>query len=329
MTLQQLRYLIAVYENGLNITAAAREVRTSQPGVSRQLKLLEAELGFDLFERRGRTLARTTAAGEDIVARAATILREMQNIQRTSAELSEADGGSLSIATTHTQARYVLPQVIGAFRAKYPRVRLHLHQGTSEQIAEMVERGRVDFAMATGSDELFPRLIRLPVYRWHRAVVVPHGHPLAFAGKLTLDKLADFPIVTYVFSISGRSSLPALFETAGLSLDVALTARDSDVIKTYVRIGLGVGILAKLAVDPVLDSDLVTLDAAHLFGGHSTWIGFRRGALLRAYMYEFIELLASHLPRKLVRAAEKAETQDEVDRFFAGFKIPLRDNNGT
>ena len=288
MTFQQLRYLVAVHENGLNITTAARELRTSQPGVSRQLKLLESELGFDVFERQGRSLVRTTAAGEDIVARATTILRELQNVQRTSAELSQSDGGSLSIATTHTQARYVLPQVVRAFRAKYPRVRLHLNQGTSEQIAEMVARDRVDFAIATGSEELFPHLIRLPVYRWHRAVVVPRGHPLASKGKLTLKKLADYPIVTYVFSFSGRSSLQALFETAGLSLDVALTARDSDVIKTYVRIGLGVGILAKLAVDPVTDSDLVTLDAAHLFEGHTTWIGFRRGALLRAYMYEFI-----------------------------------------
>ena len=327
MTFQQLRYLVSVHESGLNITAAARELRTSQPGVSRQLKLLEAELGFHLFERQGRALVRTTAAGEEIVARASTILREMQNVQRTSAELSQADGGSLSIATTHTQARYVLPQVVQAFRAKYPKVHLHLHQGTSEQIAEMVARDRVDFAIATGSEELFPHLVRLPVYRWHRAVVVPHGHPLASAGRVTLKKLAKYPIVTYVFSFSGRSSLPVQFETAGLSLDVALTARDSDVIKTYVRIGLGVGILAKLAVDPVIDSDLITLDAAHLFEGHTTWIGFRRGALLRAYMYEFIELLASHLPRKLVRAAERLDTQEEVDRIFAGFKVPLRDNH--
>jgi len=326
MKFQQLRYLVAVHENGLNISAAARQVRTSQPGVSRQLKLLEEDLGFQLFEREGRTLVRTTAAGEDIVARATTILREMQNIHRTSAELSKTDGGSLSIATTHTQARYVLPHVIRAFRAKYPRVRLHLHQGTSEQIAEMVARDRVDFAIATGSEELFPHLVRLPVYRWHRAVVVPSAHPLVFAGKLTLRKLAEYPIVTYVFSFSGRSSLPALFETAGLSLDVALTARDSDVIKTYVRIGLGIGILAKLAVDPILDSDLVALDAAHLFEGHTTWVGFRRGALLRTYMYEFIELLASHLPRKLVRAAEKADTQEDVNRIFAAFKVPLRDN---
>jgi len=337
MKFQQLRYLVAVHENGLNITAAARQLHTSQPGVSRQLKLLEEELGFQLFEREGRALTRTTAAGEEIISRASSILREMQNIRRTSAELRKADGGTtsaelrkadggtLSIATTHTQARYVLPQVIREFRIKYPKVRLHLHQGTSEQIAEMVARDRVDFAIATGSEELFPHLVRLPVYHWHRAVVVPRGHPLASAGKLTLKKLAEYPIVTYVFSFSGRSSLPALFETAGLSLDVALTARDSDVIKTYVRIGLGVGILARLAMDPVADADLVVLDASHLFEGHTTWIGFRRSALLRAYMYEFIELLAPHLPRKLVREVEKLDTQEEVDKVLKGLAIPLRD----
>jgi DNA-binding transcriptional LysR family regulator len=207
MKFQQLRYLVAVHENGLNITAAARQLHTSQPGVSRQLKLLEEELGFQLFEREGRALTRTTDAGEEIISRASAILREMQNIRRTSAELRKADGGTLSIATTHTQARYVLPEVIRAFRIKYPKVRLHLHQGTSEQIAEMVARDRVDFAIATGSEEQFPHLVRLPVYRWHRAVVVPRGHPLASAGKLTLKKLAEYPIVTYVFSISGRSSV--------------------------------------------------------------------------------------------------------------------------
>src|ERR1700688_179476 len=260
MKFQQLRYLVAVHENGLNITAAARQLHTSQPGVSRQLKLLEEELGFQLFEREGRALTRTTDAGEEIISRASSILREMQNIRRTSAELRKADGGTLSIATTHTQARYVLPEVIRAFRAKYPKVRLHLHQGTSEQIAEMVARDRVDFAIATGSEELFPHLVRLPVYRWHRAVVVPRGHPLASAGKLTLKKLAEYPIVTYVFE------------------------------------------------------------------GHTTWIGFRRSALLRAYMYEFIELLAPHLPRKLVRETEKMETQEDVDRILTDLKIPLKDN---
>src|SRR6202046_2037929 len=325
MKFQQLRYLVAVHENGLNITAAARQLHTSQPGVSRQLKLLEEELGFQLFEREGRALTRTTDAGEEIISRASSILRETQNIRRTSAELRKAGGGTLSLATTHTQARYVLPPVIRAFRLKYPKVRLHLHQGTSEQIADMVARNLVDFAMATGSDNLFPQLVRLPVYRWHRAVVVPKGHSLARSGKMTLKRLSDFPIVTYEFSFSGRSSLPALFESAGLSLNVALTARDADVIKTYVRIGLGVGILACVAFDPKVDADLIALDAAHLFEGHTTWIGFRRSALLRAYMYEFIELLAPHLPRKLVRETEKLETQEEVNRILDDLHIPLRD----
>jgi LysR family transcriptional regulator, cys regulon transcriptional activator len=324
MTLQQLRYLLAVHENGLNVTAAARHLHTSQPGVSRQLTSLEAELGFQLFEREGRSFVRVTPAGEEIIARAGTILREMQNIRRTSAELGNVDGGTLSIATTHTQARYVLPEVIRAFRTKYPKVRLHIHQGTSEQIADMVSRNLVDFAIATGSEELFPHLVRLPVYRWHRAVVVPVGHALVHAGKLTLKKLVAYPIITYTFSVSGRSSLPALFETAGLSLDVALTARDADVIKTYVRIGLGVGVLARLAVEPVIDSDLVSLDASHLFGRHTTWIGFRRNAFLRVFMYEFIELLAPHCPRRLVRKIEKLGSQQDIDALMATIRIPMR-----
>jgi LysR family cys regulon transcriptional activator len=324
MNFQQLLSLAAVHENNLNITLAARQLGTSQPGVSRQLKLLEEELGFDLFERHGRALVRTTQAGEEIVSRAAHILREMQNIQRTSAEWSQADHGSLSIATTHTQARYILPPVIRAFREKHAKVKLHLHQGTSEQIAELVARNRVDFAIASGSEELFPHLIRLPVYRWHRAVVVPPGHPLITAGKLTLKKLADYPIVTYVFSLSGRASLPAIFETAGLSLDVALTARDSDVVKTYVRAGLGVGIVARLAIDPVADADLVTLDAAHLFEGHTTWVGFRRDGFLRAYMYDFMQSLAPKLTRELVRSAEQSETQEEVERLLSALEVPVR-----
>ena len=322
MKFQQLRYLVAVHENGLNMTTAARLLHTSQPGVSRQIARLEDELGFQLFERQGRSLVRTTEAGEDIVGRAAAILRELQNIRRTSSELANAEGGTLSIATTHTQARYVLPEVIRTFRAKYPKVRLHIHQGTSEQIADMTSRNLVDFAMATGSEDLFPQLVRLPVYRWHRVVVVPKGHALARAGKMTLKKLSDFPIVTYEFSFSGRSSLPALFETAGLSLDVALTARDADVIKTYVRIGLGIGILACVAIDYTADADLVALDASHLFESHTTWIGFRRGSVLRAYMYDFIELLAPHLPKKFVRKAERLKTQEELNRDVSTLTIP-------
>lgn len=324
MKLQQLRYLVAVHDAGLNITAAARRLHTSQPGVSRQLKMLEAELGLRLFERDGRALTRVTAAGERIIAHAAKILREMQNIRGASQDLRQADSGSLAIATTHTQARYVLPPVIRAFRERYPKVRLHLHQGTSEQIAGLVADDRVDFAIATGSEELFGSLVRLPVYRWHRVIVVPQRHPLAGGGKLTLRRLAEHPIVTYVFSFSGRSSLPALFEAAGLSPDFALTAQDADVIKTYVRIGLGVGIVAGVAIDPAGDADLVVRDARHLFAGHTTWVGFRRGSLLRAYMYDFLERLAPHWTRRLVRDAERSETQDEVDRASETIAIPYR-----
>ncbi len=324
MKLQQLRYLVAVNDNGLNITAAARQLHTSQPGVSRQLKMLEAELGLRLFERDGRALTRVTAAGERVIGHAAKILREMQNIRHASQDLRQADSGSLAIATTHTQARYVLPPVIRAFRERYPKVRLHLHQGTSEQIAELVARDQVDFAIATGSEELFRPLVRLPVYRWHRVVVVPQGHPLASGGKLTLRRLAEHPIVTYVFSFRGRSSLPTLFEAAGLSPDVVLTAQDADVIKTYVRVGLGVGIIAGVAIDRANDPDLLVLDARHLFAGHTTWVGFRRGGALRAYMYDFLERLAPHLTRRLVRDAERSETQDEVDRMSAAIEIPYR-----
>jgi LysR family cys regulon transcriptional activator len=324
MKFQQLRYLVSVHENSLNMTAAARRLHTSQPGVNRQIALLEEELGFQLFERQGRSLVRTTEAGEDIVGRASTIMRELQDIRRLSSEWANVDGGALSIATTHTQARYVLPEVIRIFREKYPKIRLHLHQGTSEQLADMVSRNLLEFVVATGSDELFPQLVRLPVYRWHRTVMVPHGHPLTSAGRLTLKKLAEFPIVTYEFSFSGRSSLSARFEAAGLALDVALTARDADVIKTYVRIGLGVGILAGVAFDPATDGDLVPLDASHLFDAQTTWIGFRRGSVLRGYMYDFIELLAPHLPRKFVRKAEQIKSPEVLGRAVGALDIPVK-----
>jgi LysR family cys regulon transcriptional activator len=324
MKFQQLRYLVAVHENGLNMTAAARRLHASQPGISRQIALLEQELGCQFFERQGRSLVRTTKAGEDIIGRAAAILRELQSIRRTSADLANAAGGTLSIATTHTQARYVLPEVIWTFRAMYPKVRLHIHQGTSEQIAGMVSSNLVDFAMATGSEELFPQLMRLPVYRWHRVVIVPKGHALAKGGILTLKKLSEYPIVTYEFSFSGRSSLPAIFEAAGLPLDVALTARDADVIKTYVRVGLGVGILACVAIDPKWDADLVALDASHIFETHTTWIGFRRGSVMRSFMYDFVELLAPHLPKKLVRKVEQLKTDQQQEQELAAMTIPRR-----
>jgi LysR family cys regulon transcriptional activator len=324
MKLQQLRYLAAVVQNGLNITAAAEKLHTSQPAVSKQIKLLEDELGFRIFVRSGRTLTKVTPAGQHVVDRAIRVLREVQNIKGISDEHREEDRGTLSIGTTHTQARYVLPAVIQQFRSRYPNVRVHLHQGTSEQIAEMAGLDRIDFAIATGSDQLFDNMLLLPAYQWHRHVVVPLDHPLASVKKPTLKQIAAYPIVTYVFSFTGPSSLQQMFAKAGLNLNVALTARDADVIKTYVRLGLGVGIVADVAVDPREDRDLVAIDASHLFATHTTWIGFSRGGLLRRYMYDFMQLFAPHLNRRLVDRAMAAGSAEEVAALFSDVKLPVR-----
>ena len=324
MKLHQLRYLVAIAESDLNITAAAKKLHTSQPGVSKQIKLLEEELGFDIFVREGRSLTTPTSAGAQVISRAANIIREVRNIRGLAADLREDRSGTLSLATTHTQARYVLPAIIQKFRREFPKVNLHLHQGTSEQIADLARSDRVDFAIATGSDELFPDLVRLPCYHWQRVIIVPVNHPLAQNKRPTLRQLAEYPLVSYTFSFSGTSSLLDVFARAGLTPEVALTARDADVIKTYVRLGLGVGIVAGLAYEPAADADLVVIDATHLFSAHTTWIGFQRGALLRSFMYDFIEMLAPHLTTRLVRTAEKLETQIEVDALVADLQIPSR-----
>jgi LysR family cys regulon transcriptional activator len=324
MKLQQLRYLAAVVQNGLNITAAAEKLHTSQPAVSKQIKLLEDELGFRIFVRSGRTLTKVTPAGQHVVDRAVRVLREVQNIKGISEEHKDEDRGTLSIGTTHTQARYVLPAVIQQFRARYPNVRLHLHQGTSEQIAEMAAHDRIDFAIATGSESLFGNMVLLPAYQWHRQIVVPLDHPLASIRKPTLKQVAAYPVVTYVFSFTGPSSLQQLFAKAGLTMNVALTARDSDVIKTYVRLGLGVGIVADVAVDAREDRDLVAIDASHLLPTHTTWIGFSRGGLLRRYMYDFLQLFAPHLSRRLVDRTMAASSQEQIAALFTDIKLPVK-----
>jgi LysR family transcriptional regulator, cys regulon transcriptional activator len=323
MKLHQLRYLAAVAQSGLNITAAAQKLHTSQPGVSKQIKLLEDELGFQIFVREGRNLTRITPAGQQVIERALRILQEAQSIRDLSTELRDEGKGSLSIGTTHTQARYVLPDVIREFRSRYPQVRLNLHQGTSEQIAEMVAQDRIDCAIATGSEHLYGDLTLLPCYRWYRTVIVPRGHALATAGRLSLKALSAYPLITYTFSFTGPSSLHETFAKAGLTPNVAITARDADVIQTYVRLGLGVGIVAHMAVDPA-DTALVAIDASHVFAAHMTWIGFRRGTLLRRYMYDFAQLLAPHLDRRLVDRAHRAANAGEVAAMFAEVELPQR-----
>ena len=324
MKLHQLRYLVAVAQTGLNITAAADKLHTSQPGVSKQIKLLEDELGFQIFVRDGRTLSRITPAGQQVIDRAVRILREVQNIKRLSDEFKDEARGSLSIATTHTQARYVLPEVIREFRGRYPEVQLHLHQGTSEQIAELSSLDRIDFAIATGSQTMFEGFSLLPCYRWHRHVVVPRSHPLAETARPSLEQLASYPIITYVFSFSGPSSLHDLFAAQGLVPNVVLTARDADVIKTYVRLGLGVGIVASMAIDPELDDDLVQIDTSHLFPAHVTWVGFRRGGLLRKFQLDFMRLFAPHLSKRQVEDAARAENQGALEELLKDVKLPLR-----
>ena len=323
MKLHQLRYLAAIAQSGLNITAAAQKLHTSQPGVSKQIKLLEDELGFQIFLREGRTLTRITPAGQEVIERALDVLQQVQSIRALSTELRDEGRGSLSIGTTHTQARYVLPAVIQAFRARYPNVRLNLHQGTSEQIAEMVAQDRIDCAIATGSEQRFAAMTLLPCYRWSRVVIVPRAHALARLERLTYRTLAAHPLITYTFSFSGPSSLNEAFSKAGYTPNVAITAQDADVIVTYVRLGLGVGIVAPMAVAEGAD-DLAVLDASHLLPAHTTWLGFRRGALLRRYMYEFAQLFAPHLERRLVERAHRAGSPAENAALFADVPLPQR-----
>lgn len=323
MKLNQLRYLIAVIQNDLNITTAANKLHTSQPGVSKQIKLLEDELGFPIFEREGRHLTAVTPAGLEVVERALRILEEAQNIRRLSTDLSGSEAGSLSLGTTHTQARFILPSVIQNFTKKCPDVDLHLHQGSSEQLAELAARDQADLVIATGNRELFPGFVLLPLFDWYRCLVVPRHHPLTREKMLSLKAISRYPIITYNFSFTGRSSLPAMFESANLNLKLALTATDADVIKTYVRSGLGIGIMASIGYEPAIDQDLVRLSCQHLFSPHRTWVGFRRGRLLRGYMYEFLKLLAPHLTRRRIELAIRAQNNAQLADVFADIDIPV------
>jgi LysR family cys regulon transcriptional activator len=316
MKLQQLRYNWEVAHHELNVSATAQSLYTSQPGISKQIRLLEDELGVEIFARSGKHLTRVTPAGE-------AILRKVESIKQVAQEFSNEKKGSLSIATTHTQARYALPPVIKSFIERYPEVSLHMHQGTPMQISELAADGTVDFAIATEALELFSDLIMMPCYRWNRTIIVPKNHPLTQVSKLTLEDVAAHPIVTYVFGFTGRSKLDEAFLEKGLAPKVVFTAADADVIKTYVRLGLGIGIVAHMAYNAQQDSDLVALDASHLFEHSITKIGFRRGTFLRGFMYEFIELFAPHLTREVVEEAYQRHTKAELDELFEHIQLPV------
>lgn len=322
MKLQQLRYIWEVARHDLNVSATAQSLYTSQPGISKQIRLLEDELGVEVFSRSGKHLTRVTPAGQAILSIAGEILQKVESIKQVAQEFSDERKGSLDVATTHTQARYALPPTITNFMKQYPDVSLHMHQGTPMQISEMAANGSVDFAIATEAMSHFSDLVMMPCYRWNRSVVVPKDHPLTQVSKLTLEDLAAHPIVTYVFGFTGRSKLDDAFVNAGLEPKVVFTAVDSDVIKTYVRLGLGVGIIATMAFDEKQDTDLVALDASHLFEPSTTKIGFRKGTFLRGYMYDFIQRFASHLTPDVVRQVQACSNRNEIDEIFANQKLP-------
>lgn len=325
MTFKQLKYLLGVVDNGLNITTAAERLYTSQPGISKQLRQLEKEVGVQLFSRKGKSLVALTPAGKTVVEYARKILRDVDNIRSLGQELTAEEEGVLSIATTHTQARYVLPDVVREFHERYPNVNLELHQGTSEQIATLVADNRVDFAIATESRNAFPELNLLPCYSWDRIVLTQPDHPLAHDKEpLTLKKLAEHPLITYVFSSTGESSFLKAFAEENLEPQVVFTARDADVIKTYVKMGMGAGVIAPMALQCEELKELKAISAKGLFPRVTTWLGVPRDRVFRRYMLDFVSLFAPHWPKQLIEQAAAAESQDEVDRLAAEVQLPLR-----
>ncbi|GAB1720424.1 MAG: transcriptional regulator, LysR family [Nitrosospira sp.] len=303
MKLQQLRYLCEVANQGLNLSKAAEMLHTSQPGISKQIRLLETELEVDVFVRNGKRVVNLTPPGRAILEIAERMLRDARNLKKIGQDYANEATGSLTIATTHTQARYALPPAIKDFTARYPKVKLILRQGSPTQISELVTSGDADIAIATEAIELFDELVMLPCYQWNRCVIVGPRHPLLKLDELTLEAIAEYPIVTYDFAFTGRSKINQAFDAKGLVPNVVLTALDADVIKTYVELGLGIGILAQMAFEPKRDKHLRSIDASHLFTPSTTRIGISRNSYLRGYVYDFIEIFAPHLSHAVVKAA--------------------------
>ena len=312
MNLQQLHFLNEIVRNDLNISKAAESLYISQPGISKQIKQLEDELGMQIFVRSGKRIVAVSEPGMAVLEIAQRMLHDAGNLKQVAQEFQAQDSGELIIATTHTQARYALPPVVKEFIKRYPKVKLGLHQGNPTQIAEQVLNREANIAIATESLSNYDKLLTLPCFDWHHCVVVPPKHPLLNEKKLTLAKLAQYPIVTYDFAFSGRSKIDEAFAAAKIEPNIALTAIDADVIKTYVELGLGVGILAQLAFIPERDKHLRMLDAGHLFKPSTTRLAIRKNEYLRGYTYDFIELFAPHLTRKVVE--EKMNSSLSISR---------------
>lgn len=307
MNFQQLRSVREAVRCGFNLTEVAGVLHTSQPGISRQIRELEDELGVEIFVRAGKRLTGLTPPGEAVLPIVERLLQDAESLRRAGDEFKDRTSGRLSIAATHTQARYALPHVVRDFRQLYPQVTLNLHQGSPSQIAQMVLDGEADIGVATEGLTKYEQLVTLPCYRWTHCVVVPPGHELLDGQPLTLERLARHPIITYDTAYTGRGHIDEAFTRAGLQPNVVLSAMDADVIKTYVELGMGVGIVASIAFDAERDRTLRALDARALFEVNLTRLAIRRGAWLRGYVYAFIEAFAPPLTRSVVEAALRGE----------------------
>jgi len=288
LNLQQIRYVREVAHQGFNLTAAANALHTSQPGISQRIKELEEELGVEIFIRAGKRIAGVTPPGQAVLDIAERLWGEVENLKRVGRDFSDAEAGTFIIAATHMQARYILPEPVLAFTRRYPRVRLAIRQGNPRQLAEMVVKGEADIAIATETLDRFPELETTPCYRWHHCVVAPRNHPILKVKNLTLKEIGKYPIVTYDAAFTGRTALDDTFQKAGIEMNVVLTAIDTDVIKTYVRAGMGLGIIASMAVDTQHEKDLAVVDGSKLFPERMTKLSWRKGAYLRGYVQEFI-----------------------------------------
>jgi LysR family cys regulon transcriptional activator len=303
MNLHQFRFVQEAVRRNLNLTEVAKSLHTSQPGVSKAIIELEEELGIEIFSRHGKRLKRVTEPGQHVLKSIEVILREVGNLKRIGEQFSAEDSGTLSIATTHTQARYVLPVPVAKLREAYPNVNISLHQGAPAQVAQMVMDEVAEIGIATESLAEYPELITLPCYEWEHMLVIPKSHPLAGKVRITLEDLASEPIITYHPSFTGRTRIDKAFAAKNLTPRIALEAIDSDVIKTYVRLGLGVGIVAEMAVKDGLDDDLVARPASQLFGKNVARIAFKRSAYIRHFVYDFAALLSDRLDRNLIMKA--------------------------
>jgi len=309
MKLQQLRFFNAICQHNLNVTAAARALFTSQPGVSRQMRLFEEELGLSLFARVGKTLVSLTPAGEEILIRCQKVLKEIDNIRAISQDLTKVTQGVLNIATTHTQARYVLPPIIKSFHSRFPDVKVNLYQDASLKNIKSTIAGESDFTIASGDDENCKGLVKLDCFKWQRLVVVPKNHALASEKNISIKQLVKYPLVVYVYDDQDNSSLVKTFKKAEVDFKIVFTARDSDIIKTYVRSELGVGIIASMAFDQESDNDLVALETNNILPQCSTWIAFHPSLFLRQYMKEFIGLFAPHVSKEQIEEAVSRENE--------------------